>query len=418
MKTTKTIFTALSFMIMTSGVMAQVSFPVPCKASFTVTVDSLTSYPFLYHFQDKSSGNINSWLWDFGDGETSDAQNPSHQYQSEGNYQICLTVKNLNSLDSCNDQVCHGIMTEKYFSLGGLVYAGDYPLNNPLPEGDTGVASLYRIVENQVTFVEDQSFSDLGYYWFGFVLPGNYLVKISLTSGSIHYGKYFTTYQGDKVNWTQGSIIALEEESNYDATIHLTPVKDLSGGTGLIKGYVNFEQGSEYSFPPFSQTTVILSDKDKMPLVYTYPDGAGYFQFSGVPFDTYFLSADATGKPSTTVTFTLTESAPIADGINLTIFGGNIYGIPEDMSKGMSIARIYPNPIIETLSLDIYSNSDQPVKVKISDTPGQTYYSGAFELKTGITKLRIPATSLPSGLFFLSVIPEGNTFPVTVKFIK
>lgn len=418
MKTIRIIFAVLSFMMLNQGIHSQVNFPVPCKASFTVLLDSTTSYPFLYHFQDKSLGDISSWTWDFGDGVTSTERNPSHQYQSEGNYQICLTVSNPNNPDSCYDQVCHGILTEKYFSLGGLVYAGDYPLNNPIPEGDTGIASLYRIVENQAVFVEDQYFSEYGYYWFGYALPGKYMVKISLTPYSKHYGDYFTTYLGDKVNWAQASILNLEEENNYDATIHLIPVKDLPGGTGIIKGYVNFEQTGEYIVPPFAQTTVILADEDKTPLVYTHPDEAGNFQFNGVPFDSYFLSADATGKPSTVVFLTLSESSPVVEGINLTIFGGNIYGIPDAFAKDLSVARIYPNPIREMLSVEIFSNSNRSVKLKITDSPGKTYYYEAAELQTGISLLRIPATSLPSGLYFLTIIPEGNPFPITVKFIK
>lgn len=418
MKTARILFVAFGFLLLTPVIQAQTNFPVPCKASFIVTLDSTTSYPFLYHFQDKSSGDINSWHWDFGDGATSTERNPSHQYQSEGNYEICLTVSNVNNLDSCYDQVCHGILTQKYFSLGGLVYAGDYPLNNPLPAGDTGIASLYRIVDNQVSFVEDHTFSDLGYYWFGYVLPGNYLVKISLTPGSKHYAEYFTTYLIDEVSWTQANILALTEENNYDAPVHLIPVKDLPVGTGIIKGYVNFEQTGEYSFPPFVQTTVILSDKDKVPLVYTYPDEMGNFQFSGLPFDTYFLSADATGKPSAVITLTLTESAPIAEGINLTIFGGNIFGILDDFSQGLSIPRIFPNPIKENLSMEIFSKSDQPVLLKVSDTKGNKCYSQPVELKPGLNFIMVPVNSLTSGLYYLTVIPEGNPFPVTVKFIK
>ena len=33
-----------------------------------------------------------SWLWDFGDGHTSDEQNPSHIYSEDGNYTVTLTV--------------------------------------------------------------------------------------------------------------------------------------------------------------------------------------------------------------------------------------------------------------------------------------------------------------------------------------
>jgi PKD repeat protein len=33
-----------------------------------------------------------SWAWDFGDGQTSTAMNPSHTYSSPGTYQVCLSV--------------------------------------------------------------------------------------------------------------------------------------------------------------------------------------------------------------------------------------------------------------------------------------------------------------------------------------
>ena len=110
-----------------------------CHAAFSALPDSLTSFPFYYHFKDLSSGNINSWYWDFGDGFSSTEQNPSHQFDEQGTFEICLTVKDLNNLTGCSDQICQEIITLDYFSLGGLVYAGEYPLNNPVAAGDTGI---------------------------------------------------------------------------------------------------------------------------------------------------------------------------------------------------------------------------------------------------------------------------------------
>jgi len=40
----------------------------------------------------KGSYDINSWLWNFGDGLTSTEQNPTHQYQSNGYYAVRLTI--------------------------------------------------------------------------------------------------------------------------------------------------------------------------------------------------------------------------------------------------------------------------------------------------------------------------------------
>lgn len=41
-----------------------------------------------------SQGAINSWSWNFGDGNTSTLQNPSHVYSASGTYNVTLTVTN------------------------------------------------------------------------------------------------------------------------------------------------------------------------------------------------------------------------------------------------------------------------------------------------------------------------------------
>ncbi|MGM0530862.1 MAG: PKD domain-containing protein [Bacteroidota bacterium] len=46
------------------------------------------------HFTDDSNGNPDSWNWDFGDGTTSNEENPSHNYSREGIYTVELTVSN------------------------------------------------------------------------------------------------------------------------------------------------------------------------------------------------------------------------------------------------------------------------------------------------------------------------------------
>lgn len=45
-------------------------------------------------FTDQSLGNPTSWSWTFGDGAVSTQQNPSHTYDAEGHYEVCLTVSN------------------------------------------------------------------------------------------------------------------------------------------------------------------------------------------------------------------------------------------------------------------------------------------------------------------------------------
>jgi PKD repeat protein len=59
-------------------------------AAFGFSVSDLTA-----SFTDASTdndGSIAGWSWDFGDGNTSSAQNPSHTYVSAGSYTVMLTV--------------------------------------------------------------------------------------------------------------------------------------------------------------------------------------------------------------------------------------------------------------------------------------------------------------------------------------
>ncbi len=48
--------------------------------------DSSTDSGFL------GAGGIVSWLWDFGDGDSSPSQNPKHEYEKSGDYTVKLTV--------------------------------------------------------------------------------------------------------------------------------------------------------------------------------------------------------------------------------------------------------------------------------------------------------------------------------------
>jgi len=47
----------------------------------------------LVAFKDLSVGNVTSWKWDFGDGETSTEQNPIHQYKAPRSFVVVLDVE-------------------------------------------------------------------------------------------------------------------------------------------------------------------------------------------------------------------------------------------------------------------------------------------------------------------------------------
>ena len=60
-------------------------------------------------FEEMSFGNPTEWYWDFGDGQTSFEQSPSHLYNEAGTYVVTLTITN----DSCENTLAMEIPVEE-----------------------------------------------------------------------------------------------------------------------------------------------------------------------------------------------------------------------------------------------------------------------------------------------------------------
>jgi len=68
-------------------------------AEFIATTESGNA-PLTVQFVDSSSHIPTSWIWSFGDGNTSTSQNPTHVYVAEGSYTVTLTASNTGGSDT------------------------------------------------------------------------------------------------------------------------------------------------------------------------------------------------------------------------------------------------------------------------------------------------------------------------------
>ena len=87
-------------------------------------------------FNDTSSGNVSSRLWDFGDGTTSTVQNPNHVYANVGSYTVTLTVTGSGGSNTKT--------TARY-------------VNVFLPSVNDGLVAAYNFEENGNLIVADAS---------------------------------------------------------------------------------------------------------------------------------------------------------------------------------------------------------------------------------------------------------------------
>ncbi len=84
-------------------------------------------------FTDLSTGNPTSWLWSFGDGGQSTAQNPTHAYSAAGTYTVSLTASNPVSSDA---ETKTNYITVSAAPGVTVVSSDGWGWQNPLPQGN------------------------------------------------------------------------------------------------------------------------------------------------------------------------------------------------------------------------------------------------------------------------------------------
>lgn len=142
------------------------------NACALISAFEYSSDDFTTTFSNLSNVQTGSFVWDFGDGDTSMEINPTHNYSAPGNYQVCLTL---------ND-VC-----------GSNTYCEEITINCSAPEVDFSYQSNFLNIN--FTNSTQSTGSSISYEWtFGdggqsndiepshtYILPGNYEVCLTVT---------------------------------------------------------------------------------------------------------------------------------------------------------------------------------------------------------------------------------------------
>ncbi len=214
-------------------------FPGPeCQAMFFFTQTGAD--PTVFQFLDLSFGAIESWHWDFGDGSESMEQNPVHQYDEPGIYQVTLKVT---GVDGCESSVALLVFPQVDTWYNTECTALFLPFFTP--------------EENLVFFFNLSSFDAVSFEWdFGdgttstepeavhqYSEPGVYTVTLTITTADGCTNTFEAVLDLDEDNFTGSPEFALLSDTETLATtrqrwsLYPNPVKDdltleVTGHTG------------------------------------------------------------------------------------------------------------------------------------------------------------------------------------------
>ena len=344
-----------------------------CVAQFTYFPDSsFTDYT--YQFVDLSYGDsIQSWYWDFGDGNYSTEQNPVHTFSEEGDYYVCLTIE-------CGD--CESVWCED-------VYVGEYE--------DCFNYFTYESAGNSVLFEGFHSGEgDVSYYWeFGDGTSGEGQTTDHTYEETGTYYVSLSTYDEDSCYAVSGQMVVVGDSIMY----HQVYGQVLEGSFPIEEGLVMiFSTDFGPNYEPYFDMTMIDSAG-----IYVFPYVPnGEFYVYAVPLDfndylpTYYgdvinwdeATSIVLGEPENPYDINLVS----AEGM-MNPGSGNIDGNIAEGIKGEFIDKIQVLLYNESHEVIGFTDVDENGRFNLSNLAYGTYYVYAELSGTNSDMIKVVLTN-------------------------
>ncbi len=290
------------------------------------------------------------------------------------------------------------------YSLGGLLFAGNFPINNPAPNGDLGYAILYRMDGIFKTPLDTLLFDSLGYYYFTDVEEGAYLIKAGLMENSAHFSGWLPAYYGDASVWHGADTLYLTRDE-FNADIRMEPLPGLSPGEGEISGYVNGENPVD-AYGREGWCEVILSDTQFHAIACTYTNPEGTFAFPAVANGGYYLFAESAGLFSSKEMVQVDPQHLVTENVEIHLFTaaqGVDPGTPE--SPALTLC---PNPASGRVTVQ-FSPSFTSGTLSLSTLLGETVRREQVTLTGGTKSCTLNLAGLTPGVYLLTATGPAGT---------
>ena len=333
----------------------------PLSSSFSTTINGLTA-TFA-----NTSVSADSYSWDFGDGNTSTEESPTHTYTSDGDYYVKLTAtsNSTNESQSTVDWITIGTSAN---ILTNTAWDDDTGWTSFNTYEATNTAGTVSFGNGQVSFIKTPD----GGGWSG---SGIYQA-VNLNAGTYQFdikGKYADISDV----WFEAHIGALEPTDNSDYGTDDTKLLKIAHGWGSVKSADDYATniGADPGWATTENNTTLTPVN-------------GFFTIS--TSGTYYLVIKAGGGTYGSIT---------TDDVNGIMIGSNPILIPS--SNTLDVKEIvvpsfgfYPNPA--STQLTFVGNVEGEV-VQVFDVLGREH------LNEVIVKNKLAVDKLDSGLYFLKI---------------
>ncbi|MEI6489161.1 MAG: PKD domain-containing protein [Bacteroidota bacterium] len=347
-----------------------------CQANFYV--NSVVGN--IVHLTNYSHGNNLTYLWDYGDGNTSNNLGDSiHTYTVGGGYNICLTVSN--SALGCTDTHCQTVYIPT--CSASYTFVADSTTNGvSFTAGGSGSPTNY-----QWTFGDGTSSTSQNPYHV-YSSSGNYSVclTVSSTVDSACYDSFCSTITAGTV--CNANFFIIQDSTNlYNYVIY-----NYSASNGIITSYL-------WNWGDSTTSTSAYP-------VHTYN--------WSIPYQICLTITSANG-----CTATHCDSIWPGHGVNqiatVTVLPPLTTGIVNQSSITESLDN-YPNPFTETTNISYSINKNSSIDLSLFDLLGNKIAGIENGAKAnGTYTTTFDAASVSAGIYLLQLKTENKT--ITKKLV-
>ncbi|MGI6341961.1 MAG: PKD domain-containing protein [Bacteroidales bacterium] len=335
--------------------------------------------PLQVQFTDQSSGNPVAWLWKFGDGDTSNVQNPVHTYTQEGNYSVRLVVT-----DSNNNK--YSLVKENYIKVG-IVLGNCDSLRFPLPEPLT----RYILDNNEGYVFGNNKYNDKAIAdsfnisnKTGYIVGAIFDFSVATQSAGNNEILKIEVLEANGTNGSPGSLIGFD-------TISLSRIIRDVNANRLTR--VNFKTPIQVSGAFYFGITLPTLRGDSLAFWST--------QRNTLPYATAWIkTSNNTWEPASELYGSSGSSFIVSNAIYPKV----CFGLSKPIEQANEL-KVFPNPVTNY----IYIDNDKPYKYTITNIQGQ-------KIKQGTCINKIDVTDVNSGFYILYIFsPNVNVFKVIIN---